>query len=633
MTSERFQELLERLLDDDLSPPERMELLEAAAADRELAAKLYPMLWIEPWLADCLNTDDEAFVRRMQHEMAHGDDGEEFVCRVMAEYQRRNTAAASPPGSGFKGRSRRRNFWLGAVCAASSAAIGIGIAFLARSGHEEVLHHRPINDQAGKSLPSHDSSRPDASAVARLESMQGDVTIVSLAGNRAAARLDQALLPGEQIQTGDEGSFTTLRYADGTRLELNAATRLEMAPANGTRGGKQLKLIAGLLDADVALQATACPMIISTPQAEIRVVGTKFLSSVTEQLTRIEMHRGQVQLQNHRGGRSIDVSAGQVAVVERQVEAIETKPLPPTLVKPKVVFPDPEGPVLSIDYSPDGKTLAVGGWKGTLTLWDLATGKARQTIAAHSQGGIVSLAFSPDGQTVATLCQGDKSAKLWDAGTGKCRQTLSRPPTEKKHPVAPRKVTFADDGSLLIVGAEQSIYLWDPRQGREVAKIPQADQGLFTLACSSTAKILASGHRDGKLRLWDIDQRKLLDTLPAHTKCVTCVAFSSDGTTLASGSDDRTVKLWDLKTRTVLRTIQANLRPVRSVGFSGDATYLAIGCSERMVRLWETRTGREAQLFEGTNYAYPDVKFSPDGKMLATAGWNKKVELWSLPGK
>ena len=52
MTSERFQELLERLLDDDLSPPERMELLEAVAADRELAAKLYPMLWIEPWLAD-----------------------------------------------------------------------------------------------------------------------------------------------------------------------------------------------------------------------------------------------------------------------------------------------------------------------------------------------------------------------------------------------------------------------------------------------------------------------------------------------------------------------------------------------------------------------------------------------------
>jgi len=373
-------------------------------------------------------------------------------------------------------------------------------------------------------------------------------------------------------------------------------------------------------------------MIISTPQAEIRVVGTKFLSSVSEQFTRIEMQRGQVQVQNHRGGRSIDVSAGQVAVVERQVEAIETKPLPPMLVKPKVVLPDPEGPVLSIDYSPGGSMLAVGGWRGTLTLWDLATGKARHTIAAHVRGGIVSLAFSPDGQTVATLCQGDKSAKLWDAATGNCRQTLRRPAGEK-HPGEPQKLTFANNGSLLLVGTAEMIYLWDPQEGREVAKIPQADNNLRTLAFSSTAKVLASGHLDGTVRLWDLDQRKLLDTIPAHAKRVTCVAFSSDGTTLASGSDDRTVKLWDLKTRTLRRTVQANLRPVRSVGFSVDGSYLAIGCSERMVRLWETRTGREAQLFEGTNYAYPDVKFSPDGKVLATAGWNKKVELWSLPDR
>ena len=628
MTSERFQELLERLLDDGLPLPERMELLEAAAANRELADKLYPMLWIEPWLADCLNTDGDGFVRRMQQEMAHGDDGEEFVCRVMAEYRRRNTATASPPGNGFKGRSRRRKFWLGAVCAASLVAIGLIVASLARPGRDN-----PGQGRSGQDLARKDSAGADALAAARLESMQGDVTIVDLLGNRAEARLDQALLLGEQIQTGDEASFATLRYADGTRLELNAATRLEMAPATDTSGGKHLKLIAGLLDADVAPQAAAYPMVISTPQAEIRVVGTKFLSSVTEQLTRIEMQCGQVQLRNHRGGRPIDVAAGQMAVVDQQADAIEAKPLPPMLAKPKIVLPDPEGPVLSIDYSPDGKTLAVGGWHGTLTLWDVATGKARHAIATHSQGGIISLAFSPDGQTVATLCYGDPSAKLWDVATGNCRWTLSRPASERKHLAEPQKLAFANDGSLLIVGAAQVIYLWDPEQGREVAKIPQADNNLCTLAYSSVAKTLATGHLDGTVRLWDIDHRKLLDTLPAHKKRVNCVAFSADGTTLASGSNDRTVKLWDLKTRTVRRTIEANLRPIRSVAFSADGIYLASGCSERMIRLWETRTGREAQLFEGTDYAYPDVKFSPDGKTLATAGWKKKVELWSLPGK
>ena len=177
MTSERFQELLERLLDDDLSLSDRMELLEAAAADRELAGKLYLMLWLEPWLADCLNSDGEGFVRRMQQEMAHGNDGEEFVCRVMAEYRRRNTAAASPPGNGLKGRSRRRKFWLGVVCAASLAAIGLVVASLARPGRDNPGQDRPNQDLAGRN-----SSGPDGSVAACLESMQGDVTVVDLWG-------------------------------------------------------------------------------------------------------------------------------------------------------------------------------------------------------------------------------------------------------------------------------------------------------------------------------------------------------------------------------------------------------------------------------------------------------------------
>ncbi len=616
-----------------ISPlPERMELLEAAAADRELAGKLYPMLWLEPWLADCLNTDGEGFVRRMQHEMAHGDDGEDFVRRVMDEYHCRMTTPATTQGAGVKGRSRRR-FWLGAVCAASLAVIGMAVAFLARPGQNNPAQNRPGKEWAGKGQPSQESRRPDALTTARLESLQGDVTIVGPSGNRAEARLDQSLLPGERIQTGDEASVATLRYADGTRLELNAATRLEIVARNRYEWREASEAHRRLARCGRGSAGRSLPH--------------------GHQHTASRDPRGwhEVSFQRHRATHADRNATRASPVAEPSRRPVDrcrrganggrrstgrghrSQATPPMLAKPKIVLPDPEGPVLSIDYSPDGRTLAVGGWDGTLTLWDVATGKARHTIATHSQGGIISLAFSPDGQTVATLCYGDTSVKLWDVATGNCRRTLSRPASERKHLAAPQKLAFANGGSSLIVGGAQVIYLWDPEQGRELAKIPQADNNLCTLAYSSVAKILATGHLDGAVRLWDIDQRKLLDTLPAHTKRVNCVAFSADGTTLASGSNDRTVKLWDLKTRTVRRTIEANLRPVRSVAFSADGIYLASGCSERMIRLWETRTGREAQLFEGTDYAYPNVKFSPDGKTLATAGWKKKVELWSLPGK
>jgi WD40 repeat protein len=54
---------------------------------------------------------------------------------------------------------------------------------------------------------------------------------------------------------------------------------------------------------------------------------------------------------------------------------------------------------MSVAFSPDGQTLAVGDGDGDLTLWNAATG---QTIAELSESSAVNtLAFSPDGKQLA----------------------------------------------------------------------------------------------------------------------------------------------------------------------------------------------------------------------------------------
>lgn len=55
--------------------------------------------------------------------------------------------------------------------------------------------------------------------------------------------------------------------------------------------------------------------------------------------------------------------------------------------------------VLSVAFSPDGRTLASGSDDHTIKLWDAITGKERQTLEGHSSQ-VRSVAFSPDGQTV-----------------------------------------------------------------------------------------------------------------------------------------------------------------------------------------------------------------------------------------
>src|SRR5207245_3181223 len=77
----------------------------------------------------------------------------------------------------------------------------------------------------------------------------------------------------------------------------------------------------------------------------------------------------------------------------------------------------PEGG-MELAFSPDGKTLAIAGWAGSLRLWELATGNYLHSF--EGPAGVVSrrVAFSPDGKTLASL---SADVRLWDIGTGKER--------------------------------------------------------------------------------------------------------------------------------------------------------------------------------------------------------------------
>jgi WD40 repeat protein len=76
--------------------------------------------------------------------------------------------------------------------------------------------------------------------------------------------------------------------------------------------------------------------------------------------------------------------------------------------------------VLSVAFSPDGKTLASAIGDETITLRDVRTGKQIATLQAHEDHGFYSVAFSPDSKLLVSGSI-DNAMVLWDVKASKKR--------------------------------------------------------------------------------------------------------------------------------------------------------------------------------------------------------------------
>ncbi len=280
------------------------------------------------------------------------------------------------------------------------------------------------------------------------------------------------------------------------------------------------------------------------------------------------------------------------------------------------------GQVHAAAFSPDGRTLATGGYDGTVRLWDVATGEERRVLTGHD-GWLISTAFSPDGRTLATGGR-DGTVRLWDAATGEERRVL----TSQDGWVD--AVAFSSDGRTLAVGGyDGTVRLWNPDTGEEGRSLTVGDSG-STFAFGPDDQTVVVGGSDGTVRLWDMTTGEELHTLTGHDGWVDAVAFSPDGHTLATGSDDGTVRLWDVATGEQRRTLTGHDFTVHSVAFSPDGQTLATGGYDGTVRLWDMTTGEESRALMGHRGSVDALAFSADGRTLATGSNDRSARLWDV---
>jgi WD40 repeat protein len=233
-------------------------------------------------------------------------------------------------------------------------------------------------------------------------------------------------------------------------------------------------------------------------------------------------------------------------------------------------------------FSPDGGILAVGNVDGTVSLWDMVSGKAEASLDAGSEM-LSALAFSPNGTLLATA-SADSHVLLWDVA----RQRLHASLEGHKGPVT--ALVFSPDGRLVASGGEdRTVRLWTV-DGEDPPVILRGHNDLtLALAFSPDSRSLAtSSLGDYRIRFWDVESGKSRESLIAITgkATVTCLAYTPDGYTLISGNEHGTVTLWNLATHHSKTPLNAHQGWVKSFALSADGKTLATGGNDGFVKLW-----------------------------------------------
>ena len=306
---------------------------------------------------------------------------------------------------------------------------------------------------------------------------------------------------------------------------------------------------------------------------------------------------------------------------------------------------------LVVAYSPNGRTIAVGGRDNTTVVLDTRTATdhdaARQVLSGH-HGPVSAIAYSPD-STLLVTTSWDGTAILWRVDQSGAYRQVGAPWQADRFAV--HAVAFSPDGRTLATGGEDnSLATWNVGDGTTpptaIGRVHAHTGPVFALAYARNGTMLATGGADGDAVLWTVDDHVPPTSIgrPLHAtdggNSVLSVAFSPHGDTLAVGTTARTVVLWNVSTPTAAHpwtTTPLMLDDqVLAMAFTPDGTRLAVA-SGTATQLFSVETpnavSRVGSPYTSGKGIVRSVAIAPDSSAIATAHEDGTVEFWTLDNR
>lgn len=315
--------------------------------------------------------------------------------------------------------------------------------------------------------------------------------------------------------------------------------------------------------------------------------------------------------------------------------------------------------ITALDFSPDGKILAVAGYHEVL----LHTADGSKLIARliGASERIQSLAFSPDGKTLA-VSGGNPGRlgeiQLWDVPRKKLK--LSVPVTFD----TVNGVSWSPDGSKIAFGCnDNTVRAIDANTGQQVLYQGAHNDWVLDTTFSLDGTYLVSVSRDRAMKLTEVATQRFIDNITSITpgalkgglaavalrplkerrmekqKDVEVGGGEHLYNELLTGGADGTPRLYRMH-RNVKRVIGDDANKLReyekmpgriyALSFDSDGKLFAaasgdVGIGE--VRVYQVDDGKRVSTFEGQKSPVYTVRFQPKAMIVASAGFDGTVRL------